>query len=74
MSLGFSAPNVPMLAFEDPGAFMPGNIHSYLPLMSRNARSRENGQFDKILLFFLAKAANVVNLEKLAMQWRKWQI
>ena len=42
--------------------------------MSRNARSRENGEFDKILPRLLAKAANVVNLAKLAMQWRKWQI
>ena len=43
-------------------------------LMSRNARSRENGEFDKILPRLLAKSANVVNLAKLAMQWRKWQI
>ena len=43
-------------------------------LMSRNARSRENGEFDKILPRLLAKAANVVNLAKLAIQWRKWQI
>ena len=45
-----------------------------LALMSRNARSRENGEFDKILPRLLAKAANVVNLAKLAMQWQKWQI
>ena len=43
-------------------------------LMSRNARSHENGEFDKILPRLLAKAANMVNLAKLATQWRKWQI
>ena len=42
--------------------------------MSRNARSHENGEFDKILPRLLAKAVNMVNLAKLAMQWRKWQI
>ena len=43
-------------------------------LMSRNACSRKNGEFDKILPRLLAKAVNMVNLAKLAMQWRKWQI
>ena len=37
-------------------------------LMSRNARSRENGEFDKIFPRLLAKAANMVNLAKLATQ------
>ena len=62
--------------FGETGEFnrIVGNVLTNANELARNARSRENGEFDKILPRLLAKAANVVNLAKLAMQWRKWQI
>ena len=47
------------------GQLAPNDI----TLMSRNARSRENGKFDKLLPRLLAKAANMMNLAKPATQW-----